>query len=62
MAYVEKKVTIKELFDSGKTREPSLKALRKRAEEDILLFVESNANAYYYDEKISLIRALAARR
>ncbi len=62
MAYTEKKVTIKELFESGKTRELSIKALRSRAEEGVLVFVETKGNINYYDESISIIRVLAARK
>lgn len=58
--YTLEKVTIRDLFQSGQTREPSEKALRARAR--ILVFVESNGNTHYYDRQLSLIRVNAARR
>lgn len=62
MSYKQRKVTIKELFESGQTKEPSIKALRTRADEGILVFLESMGNVYYYDEQLSIIRDLAARK
>lgn len=59
--YSQKKVTIKELYKSGKTNEPSEKALSDRAK-DILVFIKSIGNTYYYDEILSRIRVNAARR
>lgn len=62
MGYVKNNVSLKQLFNSKKTKEPSVKALRTRAEEGILVYRESIANVYYYDEQLSIIRALAARK
>jgi hypothetical protein len=55
------KVTIQELFDSGRTREPSVKALRTRARESILVYLESNGPIQYYDRELSVIRVNASR-
>ncbi len=62
--YRQEMVTIKELFTSGDTLEPSEKALRSRAgrRQGILVFMESIGNTHYYDRMLSLIRANAARR
>lgn len=59
--YTQKEVTIKELYESGRTHEPSEKALRDRAK-GILVFIESSSNIYYYDEILSIIRVNAARK
>src|SRR6266545_3009262 len=59
--YLLEKVTIRELFGKGLTREPSEKALRERALQGILEFVESVGNTHYYDLILSTIRANAAR-
>ena len=62
--YRLEKVTIRDLFESEDTLEPSEKALRARAErrQGILVFVESVGNTHYYDRLLSLIRVNAARR
>lgn len=62
--YELEKVTIRQLFASGETHEPSEKALRDRAgrRHGILVFVESVGNAHYYDRLLSVIRVNAARR
>ena len=61
MAYIEKPVSIQELYDSKKTGEPSIRALRSRAQEGILVYVRSQGNEHLYDETLSVIRARAAR-
>ncbi len=62
--YVFEKVQIRDLYESGATREPSEKALRARADRrhGILVFVESIGNTHYYDRLLSTIRVNAARR
>lgn len=60
--YALDKVTIRELFESRATREPSEKALRERAFEEILVFEETTGNTHYYDRVLSTIRVNAARR
>ncbi len=55
------KATIQGIFESGRTREPSVKALRARAREDIFVYLESNGPTQYYDRELSVIRANAAR-
>lgn len=60
-AYQVVKVTVQELFDSRRTREPSVKALRTRAQEGILVYLESNGPMQYYDRELSVIRVNAAR-
>lgn len=62
MAYIERLVSVQELYGSEKTAEPSLRALRTRAEEEILVFVKSSGNEYLYDEMLSIIRVRAARQ
>lgn len=61
--YIRELVTIEELFQSGETKEPSLRALRSRGstEEKILVWVEFRNGSHYYDKQLSVIRANAAR-
>ncbi len=59
-SYQVVKATIQELFDSGRTREPSVKALRTRAREGILVYLESKGPIQYYDRELSVIRVSAA--
>lgn len=54
-------VSIRQLFESSQTREPSENALRERANRGILVFVESVGNTNYYDRQLSVIRVNAAR-
>jgi hypothetical protein len=62
--YTLDRVTIRDLFQGGATREPSEKALRARADrkQAILVFVESVGNTHFYDRVLSTIRMNAARR
>ncbi len=60
-AYLLERVTIRDLFEKRVTREPSEKALRERALQGILEFVESIGNTHYYDLMLSTVRANAAR-
>ena len=61
MSYEVKLVTLQELYESGRTREPSLKALRARVDDQIPVFVEERS-AHYFDEELSVIRLQAARK
>ena len=60
--YTQIKVTIKELHAGRETSEPSEKALRARANDDILVPIGSSGNKFYFDKMLSVIRVVAARR
>lgn len=61
MPYREKLVPVKEIFKSGRTKEPSIKALYKRAQESALVFVENDGATRLYDKQLSIILVNAAR-
>lgn len=59
--YQEKRTTLQKLFESKRTKEPSVNALRERAQEGVLVYLENNGPTQYYDEELSVIRVNAAR-
>lgn len=59
--YIRNLVNLQQLFESGETKEPSIRALRSRAEDDILVFVESKEKSHYFDEQLSVMRVVVAR-
>lgn len=61
MPYTKKLITLTDLYQSGRTREPSLKALRARVDDKVPVFVEEHS-AHYFDEELSVIRLQAARK
>lgn len=60
--YQAVKITVKELFEGKLTQEPSEKALRDRARQRILVFLETNGAKQLYDRDLSSIRVVAARQ
>jgi hypothetical protein len=59
--YQLQKVTLEQLFRSGRIREPSLSVLRARVRGGIVVFVESSGRSFLYDQQLSIIRVNAAR-
>lgn len=61
--YRQEKVTLQELFSGGrgKIKEPSVKALRQRALDGILVYLDSSGPTQYFDRRLSEIRHRAAR-
>ena len=61
--YRQVKVTLQDLFNGGrgKIREPSVKALRQRALDGILVYLDSSGPTQFFDRQLSEIRHRAAR-
>ena len=55
VARQKKRVTLKELHKTGKTKCPSVKALRTRAKKDLLVFIGREGATQHYDKQLSLI-------
>ena len=60
MAYIRNAVTLRELFETGKTNE-TLANLRIMSRQAILALESGTRRPYLYDEMLSLIRLEAAR-
>jgi len=62
--YKKKDITLKELFKQGHTGENSLKALRSRANEGILIYtgIANDGRTRLYDKQLSIVRSKAARQ
>lgn len=62
--YQLKEISLRELFEKGITREQSVKALRSRANERIVVFtnLDVDGRTRLYDEQLSMIRAITARK
>lgn len=62
--YQRENITLKQLFEQRLTKEKSLRALRARAEEEILVPIgelASDGITRYYDKQLSVIRVITAR-
>lgn len=60
--YTLQLVTLEELWDTGRTRQKSINALRERAKEDILWYVENRGAAWLFDLALSLVRENAGAK
>lgn len=62
--YKREEISIKDLFDLKFTDEKSMKALRGRVNDNVLVYVDTAADGRtrLYDKQLSSIRAKAARR
>jgi len=60
--YQKEEITIPELFQQRLTKERSVKALRARAKEGILVFIREDGRTQLFDRQLSVIRVLAARK
>jgi single-stranded DNA-specific DHH superfamily exonuclease len=62
--YKLEKISIRELFEQKLTDEKSIKALRSRVKENILVYVDmdDDGRTRLYDKHLSSIRAKSARR
>lgn len=60
--YQREEITIPEVFQQKLTEERSVKALRARAKEGILVFVREDGRSQLFDRQLSVIRVVAARK
>lgn len=61
--YRQETVSLQELFSGGrgKIKEPSVKALRQRVLDGILVYLDNDGPTQYFDRRLSEIRHRAAR-
>jgi hypothetical protein len=60
MGYELHRATIEQLYKRGRSGQPSMDALRARAREHILVYLDSEGPTRFFDEQLSEIRLQAA--
>jgi hypothetical protein len=60
--YIERLVTLEEVWQNRRTKQKSINALRERAKEGILWYVDSRGAAWIFDLDLSLVRENASSK